>query len=192
MRFEAPQTAEIMGTFLAEQTFDEVPIFATKRDDLEERLELAQRNTVATAPMIERINEMGAPLPLSFRKATSVAQKLRILRAYVGGHKEAAPGGAGVSYMDGETYDSETGSEGASLASNSLRTCSEVHEDLLTVLVAAEGLPSEAQSLVDHVMLVRAKEKYLFDAAANRKIVSDDPWKRFVWDWISGQLGSAG
>jgi hypothetical protein len=76
----------------------------------------------------------------------------------------------------------------ASISSNGIGSCSEIHEALLGTLVSSSGLPREAQCVVDHVRLLRAKEKYLFDAVTNRNVTSDDPWKRFVWDWIGGEF----
>ncbi|KAG8427250.1 hypothetical protein J3459_007392 [Metarhizium acridum] len=72
-----------------------------------------------------------------------------------------------------------------SLASNSLVSCREIHEALLGTLATVKGLPREAQCVVDHSMLLRAKEKYLFDAATNRTVLSDDSWRRFLWDWVA-------
>ncbi|KAI8257616.1 putative WD repeat-containing protein [Colletotrichum sp. SAR 10_98] len=48
-----------------------------------------------------------------------------------------------------------------------------------------QNLSTESQCLLDHVMLLRAKEKYLFDCNVNRAVVADDPWLRYMWDWIA-------
>ncbi|KAL3964451.1 hypothetical protein ACCO45_001455 [Purpureocillium lilacinum] len=142
MQFEPSQTVEMLGTFLAEQTLSEVPIFGPDSSNVEERLVAALRNSSVTSTKAEQLNKITTPLPEAFNQATSVAQKLRILRAYI-------------------------------------------HEGLLTTLVAAKGLPRQALCVVDHIMPLRAKEKYLFDAAENRSVIGDDPWKRFIWDWIA-------
>ncbi|POR34035.1 WD40 repeat-like-containing domain protein [Tolypocladium paradoxum] len=183
--FEAPQTAEMLGTFLAEQTLSEVPIFGSEDDDVEERLQNALRNTPATSTTVEHVDKIGAPLPESFYGATSVAQKLRSLRTYVREDHEAPQAADGAMPHNDDGNHLGNGPAAISLASNSLGSCRDIHEGLLSTLVAVKGLPREAQSVVDHTMLFRAKEKYLFDAATNRNIVADDPWKRFVWDWIA-------
>ncbi len=36
-------------------------------------------------------------------------------------------------------------------------------------------------------MLLRAKEKYLFDFALNQTIAADDPWLRDTWAWVAGE-----
>ncbi|RDA84514.1 hypothetical protein CP532_1504 [Ophiocordyceps camponoti-leonardi (nom. inval.)] len=172
MRFEPSQTVEMLGTFLAEQALSEVPIFGSDKCRIEERLQGALKNTSTVSTVVEHVDENPTPLPDSFHKATSTASKLRSLRAYVRDD-------------NGSTQTEDDDANDMSLASNSLTSCREVHEGLLSSLATAKGLPREAQSVVDHVMLSRAKEKYLFDAAVNREVVSDDPWKRFLWDWIA-------
>ncbi|RDA92773.1 hypothetical protein CP533_0813 [Ophiocordyceps camponoti-saundersi (nom. inval.)] len=172
MRFEPSQTVEMLGTFLAEQALSEVPIFGSDKCRIEERLQGALKNTSAVSTTVEHVDENPTPLPDSFHKAKSVASQLRSLRAYVRDD-------------DGSAQTEDGHANDVSLASNSLTSCREIHEELLSSLATAKGLPREAQSVVDHVMLSRAKEKYLFDAAVNREVVSDDPWKRFLWDWIA-------
>jgi len=77
--------------------------------------------------------------------------------------------------------------ERASIQQPMSTTNQELHELHLSSLVGAKGFPMEAQKVIDHTMLLRAKEKYLFDCEANRKVVSDDPWLRDVWAWIAGE-----
>ncbi|KYK57796.1 WD40 repeat-like-containing domain protein [Drechmeria coniospora] len=186
MQFEPPQAAELLGAFLVEQTHSEVPIFGPESASVEERLLNALRDSSATSTIAKPLNQLAAPLPESFHNATSTAQKLRLLRAYVRDNTEPSQ-----SQLEEEELPRNgnapmgNGPDGISLASNSLGSCRDIHEGLLTTLLAAKGLPREAQAVVDHTMLLRAKDKYLFDAAWNRNVVADDPWKRFAWDWIA-------
>ncbi|CZS93530.1 uncharacterized protein RCO7_10584 [Rhynchosporium graminicola] len=39
---------------------------------------------------------------------------------------------------------------------------------------------------LNHVMLHRAVQGYLFEPKANRDVVVDDPWLQDVWEWIAG------
>ncbi|PBP26540.1 WD repeat domain-containing protein [Diplocarpon rosae] len=39
---------------------------------------------------------------------------------------------------------------------------------------------------LDHVILRRAMDGYLFDAELNQDVVADDPWLQNVWKWIAG------
>jgi hypothetical protein len=61
------------------------------------------------------------------------------------------------------------------------------HENLLGETTKMVSFPSEAQAVVDHAILLRAKEKYLFDGHTNQSIVADDPWLRDVWAWVAGK-----
>jgi len=187
MQFEPSQTVEMLGTFLAEQTLSEVPIFGPDSSNVEERLVAALRNSPVTSTKAEQLNKITTPLPEAFNQATSVAQKLRILRAYVRQESESAHHAEDGTSRNGDTNHLGNGPNEISLASNSLGSCREIHEGLLTTLVAAKGLPRQALCVVDHIMPLRAKEKYLFDAAENRSVIGDDPWKRFIWDWIAGR-----
>ncbi|RFU25870.1 hypothetical protein B7463_g10476, partial [Scytalidium lignicola] len=45
-------------------------------------------------------------------------------------------------------------------------------------------LSKPQKELVNHVILKRALEGYLFDCATNKAIVSDDVWLQDVWEWI--------
>ncbi|KJZ78939.1 hypothetical protein HIM_01712 [Hirsutella minnesotensis 3608] len=184
MQFEPLQTAEMMGAFLAEETLSEVPIFGPDRGRIENLQSTSKRESSALVT-VEHIDEMERPLPDSFYNATSVAQKLRGLRAMIREDQVSSSAEAGAHWHGQEGDPVEGGSNDISLASNSFGSCREIHEGLLSSLTTAKGLPREAQCVVDHTMLLRAQEKYLFDAAVNRNVVADDPWKRFIWDWIA-------
>jgi hypothetical protein len=41
--------------------------------------------------------------------------------------------------------------------------------------------------LLDHVMLQRAIDGYLFNCKANKAIVKDDQWLHDIWEWIEGK-----
>ncbi|KAM4054713.1 zinc-ribbon like family protein [Hirsutella rhossiliensis] len=186
MRFEPSQTAEMLGTFLAEETLSEVPIFGPDKAHVQERLQSASKIRSAASTTVEHVDGITTDLPDSFRNAKSVSQTLRSLRAFMRDEHGASHTEDGsVAHHRGASH-LDNGLNDISLASNSLGSCREIHEGLLSSLVAAKGLPREAQCVVDHTMLLRAQEKYLFDAATNRNIVSDDPWKMFIWDWIAG------
>lgn len=54
---------------------------------------------------------------------------------------------------------------------------------------ALSHLPStkSAHEQLDHVMLRRATEGYLFDCVANKDVIEEDPWLQDVWEWIAGR-----
>ncbi|EQK99651.1 WD40 repeat-like-containing domain protein [Ophiocordyceps sinensis CO18] len=185
MHFEPSQTVEMLGTFLAEQTMSEVPIFGPDKAHVQERLQSASKIRLTASATVEHVDRIATPLPDSFDNAKSVSEKLRSLRACNRDeHGASQTEDDAHSHIRGARH-LDNGPNDISLASNSLGSCREMHEGLLSSLVAAKGLPREAQCVVGHTMLLRAQEKYLFDAATNRNIVSDDPWKMFIWDWIA-------
>lgn len=191
MRFEPPQATKMLAPVLVEQALSDVPIFGPDKADIATTISAAVTPSAAASVSVELTNAMAAPLPDTFHQAKTVAGKLRALRAFV---REQFPDGAdkvrgGPQPQPhlGDLGAIRDGINGMSLASNGVGSCREIHDALLATLVQAPGLPREALCVVDHAMLLRAKERYLFDAGANRTIVSDDPWTRFAWDWIDGE-----
>ncbi|OAA43073.1 WD40 repeat-like-containing domain protein [Metarhizium rileyi] len=185
MQFEPLQTSEILGPLITEQGLSNVPIFGPEKAGIDGRISDVLKDSVSVSAIVEHVDEIARPLPDSFRNATSVVQKLKSIRAYVRDEQadqqaedEQQAQENGPKHLDNRPNE-------ISLASNSLVSCREIHEALLGTLATVKGLPREAQSVVDHSMLLRAKEKYLFDAATNRTVLSDDSWRRFLWDWIA-------
>ena len=62
----------------------------------------------------------------------------------------------------------------------------DLHEKLLYDRMDSYGLPGEGHAILDHIMLLRAKEMYLLNAVTNKEVVADDPWLQDVWAWVSG------
>lgn len=187
MQFEPTQTAEILGPLLTDRAVSDIPIFGPEKSEINERISETLRSSEISSATVEHVDEIARPLPDSFYKATTTAGKLRSIRAYIRDeqadqqaedHQKAQEDGS--KRLDNEANE-------ISLASNSLGSCREIHESLLSTAANVKGLPREAQSVFEHSMLLRAKEKYLFDAATNRDVVSDDPWRRFLWDWVAGK-----
>jgi hypothetical protein len=182
MRFEPSRIPDVFGALLAEKAMAEQPVFGPDRVDIvaaiEDALVLARNGGLVVEDQVATQD----PLPEAFYKADAVATKLRLLREFVhsqNGTKDPEKNGAMAGLENESTK--------LSLASDGVGSCSEMHESVLQSLVASNGLPREAQCVVDHSMLLRAKEKYLLDPVINRDVVQDDPWVRFVWDWITGQ-----
>ncbi|KAH9222678.1 hypothetical protein DL95DRAFT_325636 [Leptodontidium sp. 2 PMI_412] len=53
---------------------------------------------------------------------------------------------------------------------------------------AISRIPSSktTRDQLDHVMLRRAINGYLFNPKTNKNVVTDDPWLQDVWEWIAG------
>lgn len=184
MQFDDKRGLEILGPTLTEHALHDVPIFGTDKAAVKEGIEAALKREEISCAAVEHVGESEQPLPETFYSAKTIAAKLRAIRAFVRGEGD-------VSADDVNGSVSRSTPNDISLASNSLESCRELHEALLSQSLKSNSLPREAQNVVQHAMLFRAKEKYLFDAAANRQIVSDDPWKRYLWDWIADAEAAA-
>lgn len=191
MQFEPSQASEMLGPLLIEKSLAEVPLFGPNGVDIQTSAEEALKSHKTSASLaVEDLSKSKTPLPESFYKASSIAAKIRALRAFVGDELSLENPANRVKPRIGDTKILETQTSAMSLASDSLGSCREIHDALLTSLIEADGLPREAQCVINHTTLLRAKEKYLFDAIINRDIVADDPWVKFVWDWIASELSS--
>ena len=191
MKFEPSQASEMLGPLVGEQTLSEVPVFGPDKIGIEERISNLLIDTDKPSAAVEQVDEIERALPESFYTATSVGQKLRSLRAYVRDEMAEQQAESEKEAGDNKSKRLDNGPNEITLASNSLGSCREIHESLLDTLATANGLPRDAQSVVDHSMLLRAKEKYLFDTDTNRKVIGDDPWRRFLWDWVADAEAAA-
>lgn len=181
MQFDPVQANEVIGPVVSEQALSNVPIFGSEKSAVAAGIVKAMKAKVPRNMESEHITRIKADLPDSFHNADTISEKLRALRAFL--KDESAATGSAPQNVTARSL--KKGPNELTLASNSLQSCRDYHEALLGSLVSG-GLPRAAQNVVDHTMLFRAKEKYLFDAVQNRNIVGDDPWKRYVWDWIAG------
>ncbi|CAM1505534.1 Fc.00g111710.m01.CDS01 [Cosmosporella sp. VM-42] len=191
MQFEPSQASEMLGPLLIEQALSDVPLFGPNGADVKTNVENALTAQKPTSVPIGDVGSSATAMPESFYRASTVAAKIRALRAFVRNEFNTTNPANGVKPRIKDTKILEIGTSEMSLASDSLGSCREIHDALLTSLAEAEGLPREAQCVIGHTMLLRAREKYLFDAVANRDIVADDPWVKYVWDWIATAEESA-
>ena len=182
MRFEPSRVRDVFGSLVTEKALADQPIFGPDQVDITAAIEAAMVSLRAGGLKVEDQSAITDSLPDSYRQAERVATKLRLLREFL--HSQ---NGTKNNPRDGTMQDLENESTKLSLASDGVGSCSEMHESVLTELFESKGLPQEAQVVIDHAMLLRAKEKYLLDPIVNREIVQDDPWIRFVWDWIAGK-----
>ena len=180
MHFEPSQAPEMLGPVLVEQALDDVPIFGPERKDLNSIVEKAT-SSATSAYALQDLDADGRPLPEAFTNASTTAEKLRALRAHV----KAKPGQKSVGAVTDSTAD-------MSLSATEPPTNCELHDELLSTLIAAQGLPREAWAVIDHVMLLRAREKYLFNSSTNIAVVDDDPWLKYLWGWVRGEFTPMG
>lgn len=185
MQFEPSQATEMLGPLLIEQSLSEVPLFGPESAKIRADVETRLKSNTLSSVTIDDVAATETPLPDEFRSAPAVAAKVRALRAFV--RDEFKPNADRVKPRVGDTKMEKSETTDLTLASDSLGSCREIHDALLASLAEVEHLPREAQCVLDHTMLLRAKEKYLFDAVLNRDIVADDPWVKYAWDWIASE-----
>lgn len=194
MQFEPAHTSEMVGPLIVEQALSDIPIFGPEKADLELTIKSALESPAASAQLIYNEEASKIPLPPDLKTSSTIAERLRILRNFARDVRAAAKGGsdkisAGIPVPDTLLRYREIQENLLSKIGTieSPPSCRELHESLLTLLPETKGLPREAQSIMDHAMLLRAKEKYLLDPAINMKVTEDDPWLRYLWNWIEGK-----
>lgn len=178
MKFDTSQTIETLGPFFVENALSDIPIFGPEKADVGAIAEEALKTYAPEDDLLVDESASTMPLPESFVGAKTVAESLQALRAYIqdiAPSRESDPGIIPLRKMSSISLDPSPGSSNRSL-----------HENLLKSTTELTGFPKAAQVVLDHVMLLRAKEKYLFDCRVNRAVVADDPWLKGVWGWIGG------
>ncbi|KAG7100627.1 SEH-associated protein 4 like [Verticillium longisporum] len=187
LNFEPSQCADMYGPLLLEQALSDVPLFGKKKANIPAVIEKTLRSNPSAADV-----KTERPSHLSIYPETlhghSIAVSLRTMRDVAG--KKASKQKKASATTDHATENGAVGEVADEIADLSVseegpKSCRQLHEDLLSVLPQANWLNPEAQSDIDHAMLLRAKERYLFDPARNRAVVSDDLWLRYLWDWIA-------
>ncbi|KAI1102839.1 hypothetical protein F4804DRAFT_251011 [Jackrogersella minutella] len=166
MKFDAAQYPDMVGSLSIDEAFKDIPLFGSHKESIHAVVQKALLSPVPTADPICDFEANKEELTEVFINASKTADKLRGLRKY--------------------SQEILEGSKQLHDKLNGLPSNRELHERLLVSTIDTNGFPKEAQIVLDHSMLLRAKEKYLFDYFANRDIVADDPWLRELWDWISG------
>ncbi|KAM7223794.1 SEH-associated protein 4 [Rhypophila decipiens] len=161
MEFEPQQSHEIFGPLLAEQALADVPLFGPEKANLNKAIEHAVSSKTAAGPVVAKQIDANDELPVPYSEASSVAEKLAALRIASRHTSPPVSGGEPLSQL-------------------------QHHEHTLTEIKDMSRLPTQGQALLDHSMLFRAKESYLFNYETNQRVVADDPWLRDVWAWVSG------
>lgn len=163
-----------------------LPIFGLERNDVTAMADRVREKVVVNSGLLEDELAEDVPLPESFANARSISDKLRILRGYMWGmtNPDLAEKEDLTLYGPMTLIRLQEGlpEELSNIASRAL------HENLLKATNETAGFPRAAQLVLDHIMLARAKESYLFDCRRNRTVISDDHWLKGVWGWIEGVL----
>jgi WD repeat-containing protein mio len=176
MDIEPSQSAGIFGPLTTETLLSDAPLFGSDGAKVDSLIEQA----VATKPSAhdfaawEEITEVFVPDTSAAKSSASVAEKLEALRIA----------------LDELSLAERGGTESQTTARNGDEPPSqwELHEKLLIEANQYPNFSRHAQAVMDHAMLLRAKEMYLFNSRKNQQIVADDLWLRDVWAWVAGGL----
>ncbi|GAP88501.1 putative WD repeat domain-containing protein [Rosellinia necatrix] len=181
MRFDAPQYSEMMGSLLVDDAVKDIPLFGDMKTSVEA---ISSHIMDLLPPEIDPVLDFEAKdiLPNSFTDANTTAGKILALRKHVqssGQPRELISDGPDKTPSDATV-------RGTGPVSNR-----QAHENLLSATLNARGLPKEVQVVINHAMLLRSKEKYLFDYSANVNIVAEDPWLKDLWHWVTSAANAA-
>jgi hypothetical protein len=178
MDFEPSQAPSILGPLFTEGLLADVPLFGPEKVDVgalvKEALQMsAEHKDLVVDAVAEKI-----AMPLDLEGAVTVADKLKALRSYSLEH---------LPRPKSRVRDGSSKKESSKQGEAEPLVQRERHERLLTEKMESLGLPSEGHAILDHIMLLRAKEKYLFSTETNQKVVAEDPWLQDVWGWVAGK-----
>ncbi|KAK8140350.1 hypothetical protein PG984_000416 [Apiospora sp. TS-2023a] len=186
MQFDASQFPEMVGPLLVHEALSDVPIFGDTPADVDAIVNHTLSSQPSEYHKTYDVEASDKGLPETYTNGSSMAEKLRALRQFSKEiSRETKPNGKSGkrhSTVEDITQDmDDLSTDRPGPPSNR-----QLHERLLSLTQETAGFPKDAHALLDHVALLRASDKYLFNFAANRDLVSDDPWIRDVWDWITG------
>lgn len=176
MEFDTSQSPDMLEPLVIENILSDIPLFGPEKAGVESLIKTAlQVSTRDGSLVVDESRREAASLDL--KGASTIAEKLRALKLY---SREHIPQRAG-------TRDLETKKQPKASAEDGPPSPREDHERFLNDRMESLGLPSEAHAILDNIMLLRAKEMYLFNCVTNQKIVADDPCLQDVWAWVAGE-----
>ncbi|KAK5632003.1 hypothetical protein RRF57_007717 [Xylaria bambusicola] len=190
MQFDKTQYSEVMGSLLVDDAVKYAPLFGSEKDSI---ATIVSQVLQANPPGIDTVVDFEANdgLPESYYDATTTAAKILALRKYAQkaipsqelsfNNRHSATVGAAL-----DKTPSDTAGSGSGLVSNR-----QAHESILTMTLNTKGFSKAAQVVLDHIMLLRSQEKYLFDYQVNINITADDPWLKDLWLWVARASNAA-
>ncbi|KAK6210413.1 WD repeat domain-containing protein [Colletotrichum tabaci] len=182
MEFEPSHCSDMLGPLFVKEALSDIPIFGPNKADIQSIVDKTLQSKFSAADLNGKLIGNADKASPALDKSRPTAERMRALRLELKEKaKNSETNGAESSAME----ESISSLAQLSLSKEGPVSCRHMHEHLLSLPLKAPDLSTEAQCLLDHVMLLRAKEKYLFDCNINRVVVSDDPWLRYVWDWVA-------
>ncbi|KAK0630730.1 hypothetical protein B0T17DRAFT_488258 [Bombardia bombarda] len=160
MELEPSQAHDLLAPLLTEKALSDIPLFGSNKANLGSLLEKTMTSSAITDCLATSDAASDMNLPVSVLEASCLADML-----------------TGLSVASKENLPSPRVEPSTQL---------DRHEQMLAETRAMGHLPNKVQALLDHTMLIRAKEGYLFDYQKNQQVVADDPWLRDIWAWVAG------
>ncbi|KAI1180112.1 hypothetical protein F4777DRAFT_585792 [Nemania sp. FL0916] len=190
MQFEATQHPEMMSSLLVDDALKDIPLFGDRKQSVAAIIsEVLESAVWSDSPDLDW--EEKNDLQESLADSRTTAEKLIVLRKHTHkiSHSQKSPSSGGYIAASGDGRDqtpSDAARHNSVLASNR-----QAHENLLTKTLNMKDIPTRGQVILDHIMLLRSKERYLFDYSANINITSDDPWLKDLWLWVARASSAA-
>lgn len=189
MQFEPPEAEEMLGPLVLDTALSDIPLFGKDKADVASIIRETLESTAEPDQLTEDRDASHVPLPEAFAEATTIADKIIALLDYPKTTTLEHRHGSGSTQRSGSLGAGDGAKKMAALAIADSKHLSshDRHEKLIESLQDTRGYPREAQAVLDHIMLLRAKEKYLFDYQHNSRLVKDNEWLSRMWDWICGE-----
>ncbi|KAJ2984738.1 hypothetical protein NUW58_g5902 [Xylaria curta] len=190
MRFDTSQHSEVMGSLLIDEAVKDIPLFGDGKISI---ATIASQVLGLPPPEEDTVSDFEAneDHPQTFTDMTTTAGRILALRKHAQATSWSWETSDGDRHMATLDDGLDKTSSDAAASSIGLISNRQAHENLLTATLHTKGFPKTAQVILDHVMLFRSKEKYLFDYPANMNIVSDDPWLKDLWLWVARASSAA-
>lgn len=164
LELEPPQAHSLLSPLFTERALSDIPLFGSERPDINALVDKVISSHTHADEMMDEMAVEEPDIPAAFLTASSIAEKLAALRL--------------------ASQDASSSQE--PLSTNTPSSQLQRHEMLLTKLKTMSRVSHKVQAALDHTMLLRAKEGYLFNYTKNQEIVADDSWLRDVWAWVAG------
>lgn len=167
-----------------ENALSDIPIFGPDRVDVDAVADTTVQEYNPVGELLTDEIASSTLLPDSFMMARTLAERLKALRKYIWGINRPDIDEDDFEKVDHPTMLSRLQADGPQETSQ--HSSRSLHEALIKSTMETAGFPKPAQVILDHIMLFRAQEKYLFDCRVNRAVIDDDPWLKTVWGWVGG------
>jgi SEA/GATOR complex protein SEA4/MIOS len=167
---DAPEKVKVRGPLFATAAKFNVPVFG------HQRFQSPKSQTLLNTTIEMSLRSAGDPivdLLASMELERNQSQWLNDTRI-------------STSRLDGEESREEVTAD--SLVSNKTYSSREVHDKSHYSTLSLSSSNKPRSELLDHVMLRRALNGYLFDCKINKVVATDDKWLRNLWDWIQGNF----